>query len=199
MKKLNIFLLIITIFLIFSACDTDSSVTLTYNNNEYSPTNCWYLIDDTHKPIEAFINNKKKAANLYTDSDGKFISAEIGFGEILFHQKSDVLPSFEMPSSVEKIVIDFYDNNITDIILQENAAQLIEDIKKYDNKKQKNDKIINLGTVDVYYRDYPAYYFAGHIIKTPDGKLGFYKLTANDRGKIDEYILLSNQSILSHS
>lgn len=171
---------------------------VTYNNEIYEPIYYWNMDDDAlRKDIQVSIDGEKKmySAVLYTEAGDQFI--DVTYYNLLYHKTNTTLPSYEHREKIEKIVVNYIGNTSNQIVLGPKAIDsLIADIKSYDQKKQKIKKFGSLGTVDIYYLDYPAHYFCGYIIKTSEDKWGFCRLKEGVSGKIDEYILLTNQNLL---
>jgi len=193
MKRL--FIILIILLTVLTACEAeDVEYKLIYNDSEYSSVYHWYMIDDSGMDVDVHTttNTKIRKGQLYNDNEERFIS----FDSTMWHKDDDELPSYEQEERIQKIVIDFYDESEDIIIDNKNDIHgIVLDINSYQENKTKDPNIESLGTIDIYYEDYPAYQFFGHLTQNEEGQYGFYILTEDSSGLISEYALFLNQEI----
>ena len=199
MKKI-IISLFVAMTLLTSCSNGDVKSIYEYNQHRYEPVNNWFMVDETGvevrftdddgKNYNGIINNNSDNF-IYTD-DKSFLSS------MLLHNTEDKLPSIDEKGSIEKILIDFYDDDKKDFVIDETKLDsFINDCKKYDRdncKIKHSDKWDSLGTINVYYKNCNAYQFYGHLLKVNE-KLALYKLLDKSSGEIDEYLLLSMNNL----
>lgn len=200
-KKWVILFLILIFYFMCSCSTTESQIILIYKNNEYSPVNHWYMIDEHGTEARAYVgsntvNRVKENATvlIYQDEQERFIYYQPPIsGDILFHKNSDSLPSYSNNDIIDRIECIPCNDVDNPLIIPKDLLNVFTNILLlYENPKAITYKNIkaNLGSVYIYYRDYPAYQFIGHIVKTSDGRYAFHRISKVDSTTMNDYIIL---------
>lgn len=198
MKKYIISAVLLLLFCGVSCSQKESKLILIYNDKVYEPVYRWYMIDEVYEVDKAYVgfeDKSDKKANstvfIYTNAEERFILSEGFIGDIMFHMIEDPLPDYKDIDFVEKVAINLYSRDEKTLILEdEKMTDFLSFIATYGV----SDELIkapiknNLAAIYIYYKDYPAYYFIGHLVETKDNKLAFYKLNDSVGGLIDEYM-----------
>ncbi len=205
--KNSVYIFCVIALILLSACslselDRDSNLLLTYKNQEYISLRNWYMVDNEYYTVKAYVGTSKassvknnKTVCVYSGTDEKFILAEMFPGDILFHKATETLPSFENIEEVEKITVNFY-NKAALTLSEDSKHKFISLLSTYQQSSEliKGKKAKKgLASIEIYYKNYPAYCFVGQLIETEDGEHGFYKLNDNSSGVIDEYMVVSKE------
>lgn len=186
----------VILVLLLTSCNTadmDSSSRAFYNGHAYEPIYNWFIIDENSSDITVEINGKNRNAKLYPDKNERFISVELELNDVLYHNCQDILPTVSNESLIEKIEINFFTNKKKEVYVNDALFNALLDlINNYNDSLNDNSKIINtLGTVDVYFYDYPAYLNVGYIVEGAENQIAYHNNSQQDYGAISGYQIIS--------
>lgn len=176
----SIIILIIIIIIFLSGCSSETKkeiLSLEYNEKQYHFVRNWEMINKESYVTDIAIRNEKEyKVCIYSDSQKRFIFDE--YYQLLYHKEEDSLPNFKEAEGIEKIEIVFSDININKIELDEES--IIKEVvtlmsKSYNEYEFKNNSPFKktIASMNVYFKDYPAYHSVVSVIEAKDGSYGF--------------------------
>lgn len=215
MRKYIICILSVIVLLQLVACssdksDNESNLLIVYKGKEYNVLRRWYMINDDEYSIakasvvidQTSMVKEQKNVRIYSGTDEKFILAEFFPGDLLFYKAGETLPSLKDTDTIEIVFSDVKKNVV---ILEEKLV--IEELVslmslQYQTEISKKNSISkgNIAAINIYFKNYPAYYFAASIIKAKDGSYGFVMSDWYETMKVgkSDYIKVPSDSRLNN-
>ncbi len=153
--------------------DIDDFIVI-YNEQEYEKLSDWICPTENYTEVSAFVGDadaKNKAPNktvrLFEIENERFIEADVHGTEVLYHKKSDKLPSYLEIDSIEKIEAS-YDGKYSAMPV-ETQKKLISYLKDKDDNNifsVDNKNYEEISKLYVTYKGYsPAEHCIGSIVK----------------------------------
>ncbi len=153
--------------------DIDNFIVV-YNGQEYEKLSDWVCPSENYTEVSAFVGNsdaKNKSPNktvrLFETTDERFIEADIHGVEVLYHKKSDKLPSYLEIDNIEKIEAS-YDGKYAEMLLemQKKLVSYLKDRGDESIFSVNEEDYEEISKLYVTYKGYsPAEHCIGSIVK----------------------------------
>lgn len=170
-KKLFVAILSVTVFLIYVLCgcsNGEQDMTVTYLNNNYSSVYYWYPVNENYKSITVRVNDNDHDASLYSLSGHNLIRVKGDLaGELYFLSENEQIPDYKKAGKVDKIIISEFSGN--EIVLKSNS-EIKEWINIFLNAEDACLKDDVIGSINIYYKEFPAYQYIGNLCKNGAGQ-----------------------------
>ena len=170
-RKITAVILSLTLLILLNLCGCsreESQLEVSYGGRTYSTISNWYPINDDYKSITVKMDDSDCKANLYSLSGRNVIKIEGDLaGEIYFFPKNEELPNYKNIDNVDKIVISEFSKDENVIKDNSGIKKWLNIISTAETSSSKDDVI---GSVNIYYRDFPVYQYLGNLCKNKNGK-----------------------------
>lgn len=139
-----------------------------YSGDSYVSVSNWYPIDEKYESITVKLEGKDYNACLYSLSGQNVIKVEGDLaGEIYFVSENVQLPDYKQADIVEKIVIDEFSGKETTAKDKNEILEWIDIISTAPPRSSKDEVI---GSINIYYKDFPAFQYYGNLCKNKSGQ-----------------------------
>lgn len=157
------------LFFVSSCSYNEDEITLIYKEKEYKSVLYWYPVSNDYKNIKVNINDKSQNAFLYSESGHNSIKTEGSFmGEMYFFPENEKMPDFKKADNINKMVISRFSGEeiiINNTVEIKNWVKTISNAPKCDKSK---DNVV--GSIDIYYSNFPAFQYLGNLWKNQNGE-----------------------------
>lgn len=159
------------VYLLCGCSGSKQEIQAIYMGKPYVQVNNWFPSVNHYEKIIVSIDDCDCNAYLYSQNE-KFIIKVDGdlAGEMYFLSENEKHPTYQQVDNVEKIIISEFSGQETTVDDRAEIKSWIDNINTAKNRSL-NDEAI--GSICIYYKDYPAYQYVGNIYKNKSGEYTF--------------------------
>lgn len=192
--------------------DTDEIIYY-YNGNPYTYAEYWKMINSEDYIVGTvtweIVNNqgdiidktkagKENKFHVYSDPQTRFIFDN--YFQLLYHKTNDPLPNFKDAERIEKIRFNFNTKRksltIDDKSFIKEIVALMSQPYQAEEFNNNSPSVGYAASLDIFFKDYPAYYTGVSIIEAKDGSYGIFMDDWQDTIKVRkcDYIKIPKNS-----